>query len=181
MTMRVIETDVDRVSELHRRATAARDAGDLPGAIACLRQAQEICRANLYGCCTIEQWTRLPLFLQQAGMFEEAMAEFQRLIDEADARSLSEHPHFPDDIALLMAYSRRARIYDKMRIACKRAKRADLEARYAKLSQDEQRKAEVAQKKVTAWQKRKRAEWERAKVSQKAQDAFFAKYPERYR
>lgn len=179
--MRFIATEADRVGELHRRATALVNDGNLPDAIECLRQAQAIMRSNPGVVFTVQQWLRLPLFLQQAGCFDEAMAEFDRLIEEADARALSEHPHLPDDIALLMAHSRRARIYDKMRLACKRQKCADLEARYEKLVADEQRKAELAQKKILAWRERRRKDWDRAKGSPKAREAFFAKYPDRYR
>ncbi|MCX8016625.1 MAG: hypothetical protein N2690_01790 [Rhodocyclaceae bacterium] len=181
MTVRFIETDADRVGELHKRATALSGEGRLSEAIDCLRMAQGIMRANTSAAFAVQQWLRLPLFLQQAGLFDEAMAEFERLIEEADGRALSEHAHLPDDIALCTAHSRRARIYDKMRLACKRQKRADLEAHYEKLAHDEQRKADAAQKKVLAWQKKKRTDWERAKNNPKAQEAFFVRYPERYR
>lgn len=76
----VINKD-EETAALHREATRLRDAGDLDSAIVALQKVQERMRKSSFSN-TAERWVRLPLFLQQAGRFNEAELEFQRLLDD---------------------------------------------------------------------------------------------------
>lgn len=51
------------ISELNKEATRLKNAGDLEGAIVCLRAAKYL-RWTADVDYTIKSWTRLPLFLQ---------------------------------------------------------------------------------------------------------------------
>ena len=88
----VIRKD-EETAALNREATRLRDTGDIDAAIECLRKAAARMRASSMHH-TIQTWLRLPLFLQQAGRYDEAMNEFQRLIDETPERNLR---YLPDD------------------------------------------------------------------------------------
>jgi tetratricopeptide (TPR) repeat protein len=70
-----------RISELGRRATELKQAGEIDAAVANLREAKA-----LMGISTInhtpENWCRLALYLQQANRFAEAKAELEALLVE---------------------------------------------------------------------------------------------------
>lgn len=118
------------IAELNREATRHKSAGDWDAAIACLRRAREIELINGIPR-GAEPSLRLPLFLQQGGYFDAAMVEFDRLLSEADAIASFGLEHQPDFYRTGYAQHVRALIYDKMRVACKRAKRSDLVRQYA--------------------------------------------------
>jgi tetratricopeptide (TPR) repeat protein len=170
------------VATLHKRATSLKDDGRIDEAVQCLKRAQHLMRTEASYSYPIEKWCRLPLFLQLAGHFDEAMQEFKRLIYEVDERLLKESRHLPDDIALLFRHAHLAVIYDKMKVACKREKRRDLAEKYLALSRQEWELHERAIKKVDAWHAKKSEDWERALANGlKAREEFHRKYPQRYR
>ncbi|KGQ31921.1 hypothetical protein [Gallibacterium anatis] len=70
--------------ELHRMATAFKDNKDWEGALACLKVAKYL-SVTIGGSITTQSLLRLPLFLQQAGKFEEAKFELQDLYESAEA------------------------------------------------------------------------------------------------
>ena len=112
------ETD-EVLADLNRRATAAKDTKDWAAAVDLLYQAKA--REGIH-----YQDTRLALTLQQAGRFDEAMAEFDWLLDHVVAQCDAAVPqmapvHYKHSLAL-----RRSKIHDKIRVAAKREKRADL-------------------------------------------------------
>jgi hypothetical protein len=73
-----------------------------------------------------DRWTRLPVFLQQAGRFEEAMQEFNRLLSEVGARVKNEFPDSatPEMIEKYIQLNQ-DKIYDKMQMVRNRQKRLD--------------------------------------------------------
>ena len=73
-------------AELLKLATQYKSDGDWDKAIAALRQAQAGMLASgvLYPAAT---WCRLPLYLQQAGKFDEAMQEFDFLLRDLPRRA----------------------------------------------------------------------------------------------
>lgn len=114
------------ISNLEKQATEFKKAKDWNSAIECLKKARE-----LRGYST----DRLPLFLQQAGLFNEAMTEFKRLLDEVDPYCASMFSHQPKTIQRGQSYHMRASIYNKMRLACEREKLLEEASKYA-LSSD---------------------------------------------
>ncbi len=77
-----------RISSLHREATDLKSKGDFERAIQCLREA-EILKKDTKTIYPIKHSLRLPLFLQQSGNFDEAMFEFQKLIDGTEKEFLN--------------------------------------------------------------------------------------------
>lgn len=120
------------IAELNRAATRHKSSGDWQAAITCLRRAREIELAHGIAR-DVETALRLPMFLQQGGHFDAAMVEFERLLSEADVIAAYGLEHQPDFFRVGHAHRVRAMIYDKMRLACKRAKRGDLADKYAVL------------------------------------------------
>ena len=103
----------DRDPELERlskEATAARGAKDWPRAIAALRMADERMAGKPIGY-GIEGWLRLPLFLAEAGRWDEAKIEFLRLLNDLRVLGPWEVPK----------WSQRGTIFDKMRLSLQRA------------------------------------------------------------
>ncbi len=121
-----------RISVLHREATQLKDSGEWDKAIAALQEAQELMRKS-DDIDTIERWLRLPIFLQQGGRFDEAMQEFNRLLDELNDRTAREFSHQPEFIQRGATHHQRAAIYNKMKVACKRQKLPEKAAKYEKL------------------------------------------------
>lgn len=109
--------------ELDRRATALKRSGDWDGAIAALRE-----RKAVFGV----QWTdtKLAKYLQQAGRFDEAMAEIQWLIDHSQAWAAWGMSHQPASVMQCQRVSYIARLHGAAVLICKRAGRADLMARH---------------------------------------------------
>ncbi|MFA7269845.1 MAG: hypothetical protein WC073_10915 [Sterolibacterium sp.] len=114
---------------LSREATEAKKAKDWGRAIDCLRQIKDrVLASGDFPSCM-----RLPLFLQQAGRFDEAMAEFNLLIQQTKPRIDREFAHALPSVRRSVVASTRMRIYDKMRLACQRQKLPRETERYAKL------------------------------------------------
>lgn len=120
----IVTDDTDHeAARLHREATAAKRARDWPRAIELLRQAKARAGDGYMD-------TRLALFLQQAGRFDEAIDEFLWLLDRAKEWSEVMFGHQPVTVRKCQLAIRQARLHDKMRLACQRAKRFDLAERH---------------------------------------------------
>lgn len=122
----VINTD-EVSAELQREATRHKKAGDWDKAIECLKKARD--RADTGD-------LRLPVFLQQAGRFDEAMVEFERILSGVDARCARDYSHHPEFAQHGFTHHVRAQIYDKMRLACKRQKLPAEVAKYEALKEE---------------------------------------------
>jgi tetratricopeptide (TPR) repeat protein len=120
----------EQIAALHREATTHKGSS-WDAAIACLKQAATLMRKRKGGY-TINRWLRLPLFLQQAGYFDEAMREFEKLLSETIPRRKKDTPNPTPHMVEMFAQSDYAAIYDKMQLACKRQKLAEKAAVYAK-------------------------------------------------
>ena len=169
------------IGELHKKATALLSDGHVEQAIELLRQAHQLMRKEAFCGDAVDKWLRLPLVLQKAGRFDEAMREFEALLSDLYAIKLKQLPQYPDEIVMLLTHRIRAVIYDRMRLACKREKRLDLAQRYADLAEEELRKADEADKLVEAWEKERRAAFRKARSDRRLMDAFYKKYPQSYR
>ena len=123
----------EEISSLNRQATEHFGNKEFGQAIECLEKAQELMRKSLISF-PIETYLRLPLYLQQAGRFDEAMQKFEKLLHEVDERNEVAYSHRPKFIQEGLAYSDYRTIYDKMRLACKRQKLPDEAAKYETLS-----------------------------------------------
>lgn len=137
------------VSDLNKRATELKRAGNMAGAVAVLRQVRALL-PHSFSTVDAEAWLRLPLFLQQAGQFDEAAREFDWLLSVVDAWVASDHPDAEPAVREGFAHAHRATIYDKMRVAYKRQGKVQEAGSYGDLAQkhsdahaqwlDEQRK-----------------------------------------
>jgi tetratricopeptide (TPR) repeat protein len=130
----------DQISELGKRATQLKDV-DWDGAISHLRRINALLRRSkvVY---PIATWLRLPLFLQQAGRFPEAIQEFNRLIKETPKRVKNQS--LSDASATWLEYRMHVDlkyIYDKMRLVHKREKRYSEAAQYADMSEEHDKRA----------------------------------------
>jgi hypothetical protein len=95
-----------KADELFKQASAHKDQGDLDGAIRLLRDAYDrVCRANAMF--PVEDFLRLPIYLQMAGRSREAWQEFNDLLFQG-------YPNQTKDISLIA--KDRAKIFDKMRL-----------------------------------------------------------------
>ncbi|WP_157773669.1 hypothetical protein [Variovorax atrisoli] len=76
----------DVIAASHRAATAFATAHCWTEAIEALRNAKELMLSSrtIYPAAT---WCKLPLYLQKAGRFQEAMAEFSFLIEDLPRRA----------------------------------------------------------------------------------------------
>ncbi|WP_322080250.1 hypothetical protein [Burkholderia cenocepacia] len=79
-------------SALLREATRLSDTGDLDKAIACLQETHRRMAISPVSY-PVETWLRLPLYLQKAGRFAEAMDEFAKLVANTPTRIAREQPH----------------------------------------------------------------------------------------
>ena len=143
----------EEIAALHREATRLKETGDWDGAVAGLREAQVRMRESSTSY-PIETWVRLPLFLKQAGRFEEAMLEFSRQLDEIDGRIAKEFSHQPERFWSGFAYHPRAVIYDKMRVACKRQKLPEEAGKYEVLRDEYREKGEKFRTEFDAWNRK---------------------------
>lgn len=121
-----------RISSLHREATELKSNGDLDRAIQCLREAENL-KKNVRTIYPIKHSLRLPLFLQQSGKFDEAMVEFQRLLDGTEKRVLAWLPKRNIGSKKMLMEADLYQIYGSMVTACKREKRQDLVEEYSEL------------------------------------------------
>lgn len=118
-----------RIAGLHREATVYKSNGRWDAAIKCLRKAVDLmidCKVAY----PTERWTRLGIFLQQAGRHREAMEYFGWLLSDVDRCVQKELGHNTELVRQASAHNRRVHIYDKMRLACSREKRSDDATRY---------------------------------------------------
>lgn len=74
-----------RAQALLKEATSKHDSKDLTGAIACLRDAYGLLEQSPLSY-PVATYLRLPLYLQKAGRFEEAMESFAILMKGVAAR-----------------------------------------------------------------------------------------------
>lgn len=125
------ETD-QKIADLHREATRYKGS-DWDKAIGLLQEAAELMRKNNTNH-LMQQWLRLPLLLQQAGRFDEAMQEFERLLTEVRPKAERElGAYFDLKHIECRTHLDCSRIYDKMRLACKRQKLNDKAQEYQSL------------------------------------------------
>lgn len=105
----------------------------------------------------IETWLRLPVFLQQAGRFDEAISEFQWLVERVQSRDkrlvTDGGPYFiRHQVVTCLIH-----IYDKMRLACQRQGRQDQAREYADTESRYQDLRELVEPLVEAERKKERA------------------------
>ena len=151
-------------ADLNRQATVAKDVKDWPTAIALLRQAKER-QGDVY------QDTRLALFLQQGGLFDESMTEFNRLLSMVPAQcDASEVSMTPNRRRFCIAHAN-AVIHNKIRIAAKREKRSDLVMKHHELHSQYQDEADKLRPVIDReWSKARRAyEAKEAQLDKKRQ------------
>ncbi|WP_310613045.1 hypothetical protein [Limnohabitans sp.] len=80
------QSDIDdQISALMRESTTLKDEKRMHAAVACLYKAKTLMLESPF-VYTAEKWCKLPLYLQQAGMFSESMHEFQFLLDDLPRR-----------------------------------------------------------------------------------------------
>lgn len=98
------------LAALLRDSTAFKDAGDWPSAVACLYRAKALMLVSpvMY---PAESWCKLPLYLQQAGLLTESMAEFEFLL--ADLPRRARHDARIDDPNVLPEASKQ-RLYKSL-------------------------------------------------------------------
>jgi tetratricopeptide (TPR) repeat protein len=136
----------EETSELKREATRLKNVGDWDGAIAALIKAKDR---------TDSDDLRLPIFLQQAGKFDEAMIEFNRILSRVDEQYSREFSHQPVFIQQGQALHAKATIYDKMRLACKRQKLSDEASRYAAICEEYREKFDAYREVADEYQRKK--------------------------
>jgi hypothetical protein len=112
------------IGNLHKQATMLAEAGDMLAAVYSLQTAQNMTLEASYSYSPLH-FTRLPLFMQKAGLYSEALAEVERLavfFKSYVARCFSHQPAKRIE-ELYQGYL--ADLYDKARLLAKRQK--DLE------------------------------------------------------
>ena len=107
-----------KADELLRKATAYKKAGQWDKAISSLRKAYAVLGKSIAHY-PLETALRLPLYLQQAGRYEEAQQEFERLLSSVD-KWVAIMVGDRDDQYQWIVLSYRNKIEDKMRLAEKR-------------------------------------------------------------
>ncbi len=145
----------ERISFLYKKATTCKKINWNQG-VAYLQEMNALMKTSrvIY---SAEYWTRLPVFLQSAGRFDEAMEEFERLLQEVEPRINKEMGHCTPTAIRYFCHVNVERIYDKMRMVCKRQKLTEETNKYAKLSEQEMRTV-LRLKKVVEKQEEKRLE-----------------------
>lgn len=76
----------DKLSALLREATAFKEQKDWNAAVKALAEAKSLMLISPL-CYPAETWCKYPLYLQQAGRFEEAMGEFNFLLNDLERRA----------------------------------------------------------------------------------------------
>lgn len=160
--------DTVRYAALNREATVAKSAGDWDQAISLLREAKAI-QGDLY------EDARLAKFLQQAGRFDEALAEIQWLLDRANTWAEQHFFHQPRAIRRRQQASYVARTHREAALICKREKRSDLRQHH----EAEQRRWWAIREKLTplaeAEEQQRRDEWAVASAGGPQEIAAFIK------
>lgn len=153
-------------AELNRQATQAKNRS-YAEAVALLQEAKAI-KGDLY------EDTRLAKFLQQAGRFDEAMAEIQWLLDHINAQAQDALGQQPASLLLRYRIYRRAEIHKAAALICKRAKRHDLQAEHERQRDACMALAEKMEPVVDADQNARIQAWEAARAGgPQAMRAFF--------
>lgn len=134
-----------QISELNKLATRAKEQGDWDSAIRYLVEAQTLMLNN--PSTEFVQLLRLPMFMQQGGYYQDAMIEFIRVqscIDNFVQLSVSDT--WPDYVQKAkgdyMAGLCMEKLYDKMRLSAKRAKKTEDHDRF--LAMHDKAKTECA-------------------------------------
>lgn len=122
-----------RVKTLQREASKYKGA-NLPAAVTCLQEAAELMRQHPSNY-PLDRWLCLPVVLQKAGLFDVAIAEFHRLLDEVEERVKNEAPRQRPAIRQKFAHLNYFQIYDQMSSACKRQKLVNQAQQYAVLAE----------------------------------------------
>jgi hypothetical protein len=128
------------ISQLHKKATALKKT-DIHHAIECLREANNIIEQS-GSAKEIEPLLRLPLFLQQAGLFDDAVEEFNLLLHDAEKDAVLCIPenNRTENTLKSAIHFRHWAIYDKMRIAYKRQKLIHQSEEYSKMAAEHRAK-----------------------------------------
>ena len=74
------------LAALLRESTAHKDSGNWPAAVASLYQAKALMLVSKVSY-PAAAWCKLPLYLQQAGLYTASMAEFEFLLDDLPRRA----------------------------------------------------------------------------------------------
>lgn len=113
-------------SRLNKQATALKKSGDMLAAVAVLKQI----KTN-----SGDQYadTRLAKYLQQAGLFDEAVAEIKWLLDHSQAWAQAMFGHQPVSVVQCQRAGWCARVHADAVLICKRAKQPDLQAQHQTL------------------------------------------------
>lgn len=126
---------LEKISELQRQATCHKDAKDWDSAIDCLRKSEQLTKEIDFGF-SMATYLRLPLFLQKAGRFDDAMQEFERLLGKIDQRIKRQFSHKGAKVRRKLAHAERATTYEKMALVCKRQKLPEMAAKYRALENE---------------------------------------------
>lgn len=126
------ESTAETISRLHKEATQHKKSGNMDQAIASLKKAAGLMKLSADPYPT-ESWTRLGLFLQQAGRYDEAMEYFEDLLSAPPLTSLKDEARVmsgqtPPSSPAFRSQSFRVTILDKMRLAAEREGRTNLAA-----------------------------------------------------
>lgn len=131
--------DEQRIAALHREATEHKGKKEWDKAIACLREAERL-KGNVLTVYPVKHSLRLPLFLQQAGRFDEAMREFQALLDDTESRVLRNLPKRNVSSKTMLTHAEYAEIYAAMSTACKREKHMEQAEEYKDIAEAHDKK-----------------------------------------
>jgi len=155
--------------QLERQATAHKQAGDWAGAITCLMRAQAI-RGPLHAD------TRLAKYLQQAGLFDEAMQEIQDLIDGGFAWAEGNFGHQPPSVRRRQQAGWLARLHQDAALICRREKQKDRQAHHEAEAERWRKTRDLIEPVAEQDKKRERQQWEEAKSKgAAAMTGFFEK------
>lgn len=115
-----LEISTDEITaSLHREATKLSDEGNLKVAIECLKKAQErMIEQPTYW--PIESWLRLPLYLQKDGRYDEAIAQFNWLLEKNNEWVSTGFKHQPVEVRKKLAASVKSKIEQKIELAKRR-------------------------------------------------------------
>ena len=107
--------------KLDRQATAHKKAGNMDAAIAALRQRKALLGLDYRD-------DKLAKYLQDAGRFDEAMAEIDWLLATCQAYALNTFAHQPTSVIQSQRCHHMASIHAAAVLICQRAQRPDLQA-----------------------------------------------------
>lgn len=127
LTQTKSEIEAEQAHQFLRDATMHHDNKDFDAAIECLRSAYSLLKPS-FSNYPMSVWVRLPLYLQKAGQFNEAMHGFGLLIEKINERKrpsyLSDVQHNAQNATDL------AFVFDKIRLTAQREKQFDIMAYY---------------------------------------------------